>query len=61
MKPALSSPTRPPGSGSIRFRALSRRKTLKPGVYRLTLRARDAAGNLSSRLRARVDVLPRKR
>ena len=39
---------------------LSRRKTLKPGPYRLTLRATDAAGNTSKRLTARIQVLPRK-
>jgi hypothetical protein len=62
VKPALKFSGQAAGRRSIHFEGrLSRRKTLKPGVYRLTLRARDAAGNLSSRLRARVTVLPRKR
>ena len=50
VKPALKFSNQAAGQRSIRFEGrLSRRKTLKPGVYRLTLRARDAAGNLSSR------------
>ena len=62
VKPALKFTTRPPGQRSIHFEGrLSRRKALKPGAYRLTLRARDTAGNLSSRVRARITVLPRKR
>jgi virginiamycin B lyase len=62
VKPALSFANQAAGQRSIRFEGrLSRRKTLKPGVYRLTLRARDLAGNRSSPLRARVEVLPRKR
>jgi hypothetical protein len=62
VKPALKFANQAAGQRTIHFEGrLSRRKTLKPGVYRLTLRGRDAAGNLSSRLRARVTVLPRKR
>jgi hypothetical protein len=62
VKPALKFANQAAGQRTIHFEGrLSRRKTLKPGAYRLTLRARDAAGNLSSRLRARVTVLPRKR
>jgi hypothetical protein len=62
VKPALTFRNQAAGSRRIHFEGrLSRRKTLKPGVYRLTLRARDLAGNRSSPLRARVEVLPRKR
>jgi hypothetical protein len=62
VKPALTFRNQAAGSRRIRFEGrLSRRKTLKPGSYRLTLRARDLAGNRSSPLRARVEVLPRKR
>jgi hypothetical protein len=62
VKPALKFANQAAGQRSIHFEGrLSRRKTLKPGVYRLTLRARDTAGNLSRRVRARVTVLPRKR
>ena len=55
-KPALKFANQAAGQRRIRFR-----RHLKPGAYRLTLRARDTAGNLSSRVRARITVLPRKR
>lgn len=62
VRPALVFPDQAAGQRRIRFEGrLSRRKSLKPGPYRLTLRARDAAGNTSQRLRARIQVLPRKR
>ena len=62
VKPALTFRNQAAGSRRIHFEGrLSRRKTLKPGAYRLTLRARDLAGNRSAPLRARVEVLPRKR
>ena len=62
VKPALSFANQAAGQRSIRFEGrLNRRKTLKPGIYRLTLRARDRAGNRSAPLRARITVLPRKR
>jgi virginiamycin B lyase len=62
VKPALSFANQAAGPRSIRFEGrLNRRKTLKPGVYRLTLRARDLAGNRSAPLRAKITVLPRKR
>jgi virginiamycin B lyase len=62
VKPALSFANQAAGGRRIRFEGrLSRRKTLKPGVYRLTLRARDAAGNRSAGVKARVTVLPKKR
>jgi hypothetical protein len=62
VKPVLTFRDQAAGTRGIRFEGrLSRRKTLKPGGYRLTLRARDAAGNRSAPLRARVQVLPRKR
>jgi len=62
VKPAVSFPNQAAGARRIHFEGrLSRRKALKPGVYRLTLRARDAAGNRSAGLRSRVTVLPRKR
>ena len=62
VKPALSFANQAAGQRSIRFEGrLNRRKTLKPAVYRLTLGARDLAGNRSAPLRAKVTVLPRKR
>jgi hypothetical protein len=62
VKPALSFANQAAGPRRIHFEGrLSRRKTLKPGLYRLTLRARDAAGNTSKRLTARIELLPRKR
>jgi virginiamycin B lyase len=62
VKPALSFANQAAGARRIRFEGrLSRRKTLKPGLYRLTLRARDAAGNGSAGVKARVTVLPKKR
>ena len=43
VKPALLFANQAAGQRGIRFEGrLSRRKTLKPGLYRLTLRARDA-------------------
>ena len=61
-RPALTFANQAAGARRIRFEGrLSRRRTLEPGVYRLTLRARDAARNLSAPLRARIEVLPRKR
>lgn len=62
VKPVVSFANQGAGPRRIHFEGrLSRRKTLKPGVYRLTLRARDAAGNTSKRLTARIELLPRKR
>jgi hypothetical protein len=62
VKPALTFRNQAAGSRRIHFEGrLSRRKTLKPGVYRLTLRARDLAGNRSAPLRAKITALPRKR
>jgi hypothetical protein len=62
VKPALTFRNQAAGQRRIRFSGrLSRRKALSPGPYRLTLRARDAAGNRSAPLRTRVLVLPRKR
>jgi virginiamycin B lyase len=50
------------GEHRIRFTGrLGKGKTLAPGAYRLTLRARDAAGNLSARVGASFTLLPRKR
>jgi virginiamycin B lyase len=50
------------GEHRIRFTGrLGKGKTLAPGAYRLTLRARDGAGNLSTRVRASFTLLPRKR
>jgi virginiamycin B lyase len=60
VRPALSFPNQAAGRRRIRFEGrLSRRKTLEPGAYRLSLRARDAAGNSSARVSAQVVVLPR--
>jgi hypothetical protein len=56
VKPALKFTNQAAGPGRIRFKP-----RLKPGLYRLTLRARDAAGNTSKPLTARVELLPRKR
>jgi hypothetical protein len=62
VKPPLRFSAQAAGQRSIHFEGrLSRRKTLKPGVYRLTLKARDTAGNVSKGLTARITVLPRKR
>ena len=60
--PVLSLADQPAGPRTIAFKGrLSRRKRLSPGVYRLTLQARDTAGNRSKRLSARVAVLAPKR
>jgi hypothetical protein len=62
VRPAVTFQNQAAGARRIRFEGrLSRRKTLKPGLYRLTLRARDAAGNRSAGVKARVTVLPKKR
>ena len=51
-----------PGARRIRFAGrLSRRARLKPGRYRMTLTARDAAGNVSAPDRTRFRLLPAKR
>lgn len=61
VRPALTFRNQAAGQRRIRFDGrLTRRKTLKPGPYRLTLRARDAAGNRSTALRATFTLLPRK-
>ncbi len=49
-----------PGAGAERIRfagRLTRRTSLRPGAHRLTLRARDAAGNVSRPVRARFRLL----
>ena len=62
VKPALTFANQAAGPRSIYFEGrLSRRKTLKPGSYRLTLKGRDAAGLVSKGLTARVTLLARKR
>jgi hypothetical protein len=62
VKPALTFRNQAAGARRIRFEGrLSRRKSLRPGVYRMTLRARDLAGLRSAPLRTRITVLPRKR
>ncbi len=63
VKPTLSFADQAAGPNTIAFKGrLSRRKRLSPGPYRLTLRARDEAGNSSKRLTARISVLsPRRR
>jgi streptogramin lyase len=49
------------GSHRLRFRGrFDLRHPLKPGLYRMTLRARDAAGNVSTPDRARFRLLPRR-
>ena len=50
------------GAHRRRFRGrLSRRRALRPGRYRMTLRVRDAAGNLSTPDRVRFKLLRRQR
>jgi hypothetical protein len=54
--------SRPVEAGARRLRfsgRISRRRSLKPGRYELTLRARDAAGNVSSPDRAKFTLLPK--
>ncbi len=54
--------SRPVEAGARRLRfsgRISRRKSLKPGRYELTLRATDAAGNVSSPDRAKFRLLPK--
>ena len=47
------------GTQRIRFKGrISRRRSLKPGRYQLTLRARDGEGNVSTPDRARFTLLP---
>ena len=56
--------SRPVQSGPRRIRfagRLSRRARLKPGRYRMTMTARDVAGNISSPDTVRFRLLPRKR
>ena len=48
------------GSNRLRFRGrFDLRHPLRPGLYRMTLTARDAAGNVSTPDRARFRLLPR--
>jgi hypothetical protein len=47
----------PAGPNAFRYRGRIAGRTLRPGRYRLLLRARDAAGNLSSRRRTTFVVL----
>jgi hypothetical protein len=50
------------GNHKLRFRGrIDLKHPLKPGRYRMTLRARDAAGNVSSPDRVRFRLLPRRR
>jgi PKD domain len=49
------------GLNTVRFAGrLSRRKTLKPGAYRLTVLATDAAGNRAAPKRTRFTLLARR-
>jgi PKD domain len=49
------------GFNTVRFAGrLSRRTTLPPGVYRLTVRASDGAGNRAVAKRTRFTLLPRR-
>ena len=49
------------GLNTVRFAGrVSRRKTLRPGVYRLSVRAADAAGNRSATKGPRFTLLPRR-
>ena len=50
-------------AGNTKFRFRGRfdvKHRLKPGRYRMTLRARDAAGNVSAPDRVRFRLLPRR-
>jgi len=50
------------GNHRLRFRGrIDLKHPLKPGRYRMTLRARDAAGNVSKPDRVRFRLLPKKR
>ena len=50
------------GAQRLRFRGrFDLRHPLRPGRYRMTLTARDAAGNVSSPDRVRFRLLPRQR
>jgi hypothetical protein len=50
------------GAHRLRFRGrVSLKKPLRPGRYRMTMTARDAAGNVSSPDRVRFRLLPRVR
>ncbi len=60
VRPKLTFPGRLAGAERIRFAGrLTRRRSLRPGVYRLALRAKDAAGNDSKPARTRFRVLAR--
>jgi hypothetical protein len=49
------------GVNRVRFQGrISRRRSLRPGRHRLTITARDAAGNKAVPRRARFTVLPKK-
>jgi hypothetical protein len=50
------------GAHRLRFRGrVSLKRPLRPGRYRMTLTARDAAGNVSTPDRARFRLLPARR
>ena len=58
VRPKLTFPGQVAGAERIRFAGrLTRRTSLRPGAHRLTLRARDAAGNFSRPVRARFRLL----
>ena len=46
------------GTTRLRYRGRLAGRTLPPGRYRLLVRARDAAGNISSRRRAAFWIVP---
>ncbi|HYN52270.1 MAG TPA: hypothetical protein VES62_15225 [Thermoleophilaceae bacterium] len=61
VKRKLTFPGQAAGARRISFAGrLTRRKSLRPGPYRLNLRARDAAGNSSLPVRTKFRLLPRK-
>ena len=50
------------GKNRVRFQGrISRKRKLRPGRYRMILRARDAAGNRSAASRVRFRLLRAKR
>jgi hypothetical protein len=48
----------PAGRSTLRYRGRLAGRTLRPGAYRLLVRARDAAGNVSPQRRAAFRIVP---
>jgi hypothetical protein len=59
VRPALRFANQQAGARRVRFAGrLNRRRSLRSGPHRLTLRARDVAGNVSRPARVRFRLLP---